>query len=86
MVAAGSHNSYRSKSRRYNNAMIPSITGEGFYEDLSHRFTRPKTADCICDVYDGNQYHNLFSNGGVLSDQNNLSLKVFFFSTCFIAI
>ena len=56
--------------------MIPSITGEGFYEDLSHRFTRPKTADCICDVYDGNQYHNLFSNGGVLSDQNNLSLKV----------
>ena len=44
MVAAGSLNSYRSKSRRYNNAMIPSITGEGFYEDLSHRFTRPKTA------------------------------------------
>ncbi|XP_074612396.1 uncharacterized protein LOC141866757 [Acropora palmata] len=66
----------RSNSRRYNDAIIPCITGEGFYEDLSYRFTRPKTADCICDVYDGNQYHKLFSKGGVLSDQNNLSLKV----------
>ena len=65
---------FNSKFAKY--AMIPCITGEGFYEDLFHRFTRPKTADCICDIYDGNQYHKMFSNGGVLSDPNNLSLKV----------
>ena len=65
-----------SRTRTYDNTVIPCITGEGFYEDLFHRFTRPKTKDCICDVYDGNQYHKLFSNGGILSDRNNLSLKV----------
>lgn len=56
--------------------MFPRSTGEGFYEDLVHRFTRPTTADYICDVYDGYQYQKLFCNGGVLSDQNNFSMKV----------
>lgn len=56
--------------------LISYVTGEGFYEDLLYRFMRPMTADCISDVYDGFQYQKLFHNGGVLSDQNNLSLKV----------
>ncbi|XP_068685177.1 uncharacterized protein [Montipora foliosa] len=52
------------------------LSREGFYEDLLYRFTSPMAADCISDVYDGFQYQKLFHNGGVLSDQNNLSLKV----------
>lgn len=56
--------------------LISYVTGEGFYEDLLYRFTRPMTADCISDVYGGFQCQKLFHNGGVLSDQNNLSLKV----------
>lgn len=53
-----------------------SLSGEGFYEDLLYHFMRPMTADCISDVYDGFQYQKLVHNGGVLSDQNSLSLKV----------
>lgn len=50
---------------------------EQFYEHLNYRFCRKKQdEDNMEDVYGGLLYIKLFDNDGILSDRNNLSLKI----------
>ncbi|XP_053397033.1 uncharacterized protein LOC128556331 [Mercenaria mercenaria] len=48
---------------------------EDFVQNLSYRFERELTTD-ICDVHDGLKYKELFKDGGLLSDQYNISLQM----------
>jgi hypothetical protein len=56
-------------------ALIP--TDPEFVEGLKYRFQRVKRADRnIEDVYDGQLYQSKYGQGGFLSQQNNISLKI----------